>query len=173
MPTMTESSMQGHNTFWVDSQVVFTFTVATTYEGDIFDAINLNGLSSFLKESGFLLIKFEDLENQGLQSADELPADQQMEDMQSGEKGRQTHPGVYIFRGCESGEMLVVAFFQFHDIASQHPSGSSGEHGDDAAIPAVARLVNLVNSNLETLHDRKVPITSGATTGCSASRTTS
>jgi len=177
MNMMLEPGMHGHTTFWVDSQVAFTFTISTKYEGDIFDAINFNGLFSFLRESNFLLIKLEELVDQGLQSADEPPADQQVGYMQSGEEGGQTHPGIYVFQGCESSEMLVVAFFQFHDNSSQQKSGSSGEHGDDSALQAMARLVNLVNSSLETLYSGGIPITSAAphwlfgvsdhvTTGC-------
>jgi hypothetical protein len=192
MHMMPEPGMHGHNTFWVDSQVSFTFTISAAQRESILEAINLRDLSTFLRDRHFLLEALGESEHHDPGSASAQPADQHMLHRPTESSGQKL-PGIYVFSGPRGDEtLLVVAFFQFKEAfeatPGQQQAGNSRYHCEDPGSQPVPRLVNLVNGNLETLQRggiksddgrilQPVPITSAAphwlfgssdhvTTGC-------
>jgi hypothetical protein len=185
--------MRGHNTFWVDSQVSFTFTLSAAsaaLEEQIVDAINLSDLYIFLKDRHFLLEPIDGAHGQGSSGTvvtERLAAQQQ----RGGASGRQ--PGVFVFSDQKGdGTLLVVTFFRFTPTTAasqgQQEPHDARDNSDDLGSQAVPRLVNLVNDNLVILQSgglklddgevlRPIPITAAAphwllgssdhvTTGC-------
>lgn len=189
MHMMPEPGMHGHNTFWVDSQVAFTFTIPATLREQILEAINLRDLSAFLRDRNFLLEVLGDSEQRSHGSAPALPLNHRMPPNNDAENP----PGIYVFSGPPEDEtQFVVAFFQFREAfeaaSNQQPAGNARYHCDDPESQPVPRLVNLVNASLGSLQKggirsedggvlQPVPITSAAphwlfgssdhvTTGC-------
>jgi hypothetical protein len=190
---MPEPGMHGHNTFWVDSQVSFTFTIPAAQREHILEAINLRDLSTFLRDRHFLIEVLGESEDRDQHSMSAPPIDRRTAHRQLGGNGGQKLPGIYVFSGPRGEEtLLVVAFFQFQEALEAAPgqqqSGSFTYHCEDPGSQPVPRLVNLVNGNLEILQGgglksddggvlQPVPITAAAphwlfgssdhvTTGC-------
>jgi len=190
MHMMPEPGMHSHNTFWVDSQVSFTFTIPAALRKRIPEAINLRDLSTFLRDRNFLLEMLGDSEHRSHGSAS---APQVNRHLSSPRDDGENQPGIYVFSGPPDDEtLLVVAFFQFRETFETAPgqpsAGNSQDHADDPGSQPVPRLVNLVNGNLGPLQHggimsgdggvlQPVPITSAAphwlfgssdhvTTGC-------
>lgn len=160
MQAMSGPGMRGHNTFWIDAQVSFTFTIpaaSAALEGNIVNAINLSDLYIFLKDRHFLLAPIDDSDGQGSSgvSLSERLAVQQ----QRGGK----RPGVFVFSDQKGdGTLLVITFFRFSETpAGQQESDEVRDPGDDLGSQAVPHLVNLVNDSLITLQSGGLKLTDG------------